>query len=48
MVVTEVGTTECFSLYAEEETKGPESKGRASVTGQTLNQINRSALGRKI
>lgn len=48
MVVTEVGTTECFSLCAEEEIKGPQPKDRASVTGQTLNQIIRNALGRKI
>lgn len=48
MVVTEVGTTECFSLCAEGEIKGREPKGRAFVTGQTLNQIIRITLGRKI
>lgn len=48
MVVTEVGTTECFHLCAEGEIKGPERKGRDTVTGQTLNQIIRSVLCRKI
>jgi len=39
MVVTVLGTIARFSWCAERETKGPEPKSRASVTGQTLKQI---------